>query len=255
MAAGQLLALPLHRLFLLHPLFPHQTPFYLMALTAYPFHRTTGDLLPGYRDAYLRGDLSAHNTELVDRYLKANPNKGTEAYHRFHTLQATGHQVRPVGWVQHQFELIRTEPARFRRRAGSLVLGAALLSGAVFAGTHRPAVPGSIFLAESALTAPTTSPEVASALRMKTVRGHILDENGHPLAGATILDKASGRGVGTDAQGNYTLTVPAGQPVSLQFGYGGYIEEEARVSGGTIYDVTLLPRADFKKAKRHWWFF
>ncbi|RZJ89153.1 MAG: hypothetical protein EOO60_10325, partial [Hymenobacter sp.] len=104
-----------------------------MALTTNPFHPTTNELLPGYRDAYLRGDLSTTNTELVDSYLKANPIKGHEAFQRFHTLQTTGHSVRPVGWLDKQLYLLRTEPQRFRRRAGSLVLVGALLSGAVFA--------------------------------------------------------------------------------------------------------------------------
>lgn len=227
-----------------------------MSLSTHPFHPTTGELLPGYRDAYLRGDLSGKNTELVDSYLKSNPAKGTEAYQRFHTLQATGHAVRPVGWLQHQFDLIKTEPVRFRRRAGSLVLVAALASSAVFAGTHLSSAPSSTLpLAERSIEAPATSSEATSALKMKVVRGRILDENGHPLAGATILHKASGRGVGTDAQGNYTLAVPASQPATLQFGYGGYGEEEARVSGGTTYNVTLLPRTDSKKVKRHWWSF
>lgn len=226
-----------------------------MALTAYPFHRTTGDLLPGYRDAYLRGDLSAQNTALVDDYLKNNPAKGTEAYKRFHTLHATGHQVRPVGWLQQQFDLIRTEPVRFRRRAGSMVLVATLLGGAVFAGADRAATPVSTpTVDETILADAATSLEVASSLKMKFVKGRILDENGHPLVGATILHQASGRGAGTDAQGNYTLAVPANQPVNLQFGYGGYAEEEARVSSST-YNVTLLPRGDSKKAKRHWWSF
>ena len=46
-----------------------------MKLTATPFDATTGELLPVYRDAYLRGDLSGKNTELVDSYLQANPAK------------------------------------------------------------------------------------------------------------------------------------------------------------------------------------
>jgi hypothetical protein len=232
-----------------------------MSLTAYPFNRTTGELLPGYRDAYLRGDLSSTNTELVDNYLKANPEQGTATYHRFHTMQATGHQVRPVGWLQQQFDLLRTQPARFRRRAGSFVLVGALLSGAVFASTHRPNRLANLApVAEGLKVTPSSveassSVEANSALKMKVIKGRILDENGHPLVGATILHKGSGRGVGTDAQGNYALAVPASQPASLQFGYGGYTEEEARVSGGTTYNVTLLPRTDLPKAKRHWWSF
>lgn len=215
-----------------------------MAITTSPFHAATGALLPGYRDAYLRGDLSARNTALVDAYLKAHPATGAEVHHRFHTLQQTGHAVRPVGWLHQQFELVRTQPARFRQRVAGLVLVAALLSGAVFASTTRPATsPGSL---------PITATAERTVLRTKTVSGRILNEKGQPLVGATVLDKASGRGTGTDAQGRYALTVPANHTAPLQFGYGGYQEQELSATAATD-DVTLRPAA--KKAKRHWWSF
>ncbi|RYY21441.1 MAG: hypothetical protein EOO36_00825 [Cytophagaceae bacterium] len=224
-----------------------------MALNANPFHPTTGDLLPGYRDAYLRGDLSGKSTELVDKYLKANPTKGVEAFERFHTLQEKGHVVRPVGWLQHQFHLIQTEPARFRQRAGTLLLVGALVSGAAFAANHKPTTNLGSRASELAIT-PASVESLASTTRMATVKGRILDENGHPLIGATVLDKNSGRGVSTDAQGNYALAVPANQAHQLQFGYGGYSEEEIQVKGQSEQTVTLLPRTDMPK-KRHWWQF
>lgn len=232
-----------------------------MAITTNPFHPVTGELLPGYRDAYLRGDLSGTNTDLVDAYLKANPDKGGETFKRFHTLQATGHDVRPVGWLNQQLHLIRTEPARFRQRAGSLLLMGVLVSGAVFAANTSKENPGSGSVATVSTTLAATSPaalEAATAelasLSLTTVKGRILDENGHPLVGATILDKQNGRGVSTDAQGNYTLKVPAHQAAQLQFGYGGYTEEMVQVKGHGVQNVTLLPRTDIKK-KRHWWLF
>lgn len=233
-----------------------------MALTAHPFHPVTQELLPGYRDAYLRGDLSGKNTELVDAYLKANPDKGGEAFQRFHTLKAKGHDVRPVGWLQGQFDLIRTEPARFRRRAGSILTVAALLSGAAFANNtlHSTAsanLPtGTAIAAGEGLTKVEDAVEAtAAATRMTTVTGRILDENGKPLIGATVLDKARGRGVSTDAQGNYTLTVPANQTAKLQVGYGGYGEEDLQlqVKGYSVQNVTLVPHA--KAKKHHWWQF
>ncbi|MDO7851506.1 carboxypeptidase-like regulatory domain-containing protein [Hymenobacter convexus] len=233
-----------------------------MALTAHPFHPVTQELLPGYRDAYLRGDLSVKNTDLVDAYLKANPEKGGEAFQRFHTLQAKGHDVRPVGWLQHQFELVRTEPKRFRRRAGSIVAVAALLSGAAFAGNNLHRTAGIGLPAGSAVVAPaeaaTTAEATATAARMTTVSGRILDENGHPLIGATVLDKARGRGVSTDAQGNYSLTVPANQASQLQVGYGGYGEADlhVQVKGYSVQNVTLVPQAKTTKTKKHhWWQF
>lgn len=234
-----------------------------MALTTYPFHPATGELLPGYRDAYLRGDLSGTNTALVDAYLNANPTKGGETFQRFHALQATGHDVRPVGWLNYQLQLIRTEPARFRQRAGSLLLVGVLVSGAVFAASNNNSKenPGGGGTTLVSTTVAATSPlavEAATAelasLSLTTVKGRILDENGRPLVGATILDKHNGRGVSTDAQGNYTLKVPAHQAAQLQFGYGGYAEELVQVNGKGVQNVTLLPRTDLKK-KRHWWSF
>lgn len=229
-----------------------------MAITTNPFHPVTGELLPGYRDAYLRGDLSGTNTELVDAYLKANPSKGGEAFQRFHTLQAKGHDVRPVGWLQHQLHQIRTEPARFRQRAGSLLAVGILVSGAVFAANNsavRPTMGEAAGMEAVAASAPAA--DEASALEsasLTTVNGQILDENGHPLIGATILDKISGRGVSTDAQGKYTLAVPAHKATQLQFGYGGYTEEMVQVTGRGVQNVTLLPRTD-KPKKHHWWQF
>ena len=227
-----------------------------MAITTNPFHPATGELLPGYRDAYLRGDLSVTNTALVDTYLKANPAKGGEAFERFHALQTKGHDVRPVGWLQQQLHLIRTEPARFRQRAASLLAVGVLLSGAVFAASNsagHPAAGG----ASVEASAPVAEDLTASALEaagLSAVKGRILDENGRPLIGATVLDKASGRGVSTDATGRYTLAVPAHRAAQLQFGYGGYTEEVVQVLGRSEQNVTLLPRTDLPK-KRHWWQF
>lgn len=224
-----------------------------MALTTHPFHPVTGQLLPSHRDAYLRGDLSGKNNELVDAYLKANPEQGGEAFQRFHTLQQNGHSVRPVGWLQHQFDLIRTEPARFRQRAATVGVVAMLLSGAVFASSNLPTSDSAAGIELG--TGEMAAGEVAAAARMTTVTGRILDENGRPLIGATILDKNTGRGASTDANGNYTLAVPANRASRLQYGYGGYGDEEFTLTGRTVENVTLLPRADAKKLKRHWWQF
>jgi len=230
-----------------------------MAITTNPFHPVTGELLPGYRDAYLRGDLSGKNTELVDAYLKANPTKGGEAFQRFHSLQATGHQVRPVGWLNQQLHLIKTEPTRFRQRAGALLTVGVLVSGAVFASGSmerptRATSANSVALAAPLASSPLAADASAETLEMaslSTVKGRILDEKGRPLVGATILDKASGRGVSTDAEGKYTLAVPAHRAAQLQFGYGGYTEEVVQVTGRSEQNMTLQPRAK----KRHWWQF
>lgn len=231
-----------------------------MPLTTHPFHPATNELLPTHRDAYLRGDLSGKNTELVDAYLKANPKYGDAAFQRFYTMKMEGHQVRPVGWLQQQFELIRTEPARFRKRAGSIAMVGLLIGGAVFAGTNLPTenlptdnLPTEVPTTLDAAVAPAEAE--AAAVAFTTLRGRILDENGRPLVGATVLDKLNKRGVSTDANGNYTLLIPANRASQLQYGYGGYREEEVAVRGrAATHNVTLLPRAK-EQAKRRWWLF
>ncbi|TGE21587.1 hypothetical protein E5K00_15005 [Hymenobacter aquaticus] len=226
-----------------------------MKLTASPFDPQTGELLPVYRDAYLRGDLAHAHTRSVDAYLKTNGHSADDTLRRFYEMKQQGEQVRPVGWVQRQFELIRTEPKRFRQRAVAMVVGGALLGGAVFAGTILPHEP----IEETVVLLPATeAAEASSALLTMTVRGRILDENGKPLVGATVLQKGTFRGVSTNADGTYALRVPVGQS-TLVYGYGGYTNDEVQINGSSTQNVTLLPRdkAEQKALKkgRHWWSF
>ncbi|GAB3836465.1 carboxypeptidase-like regulatory domain-containing protein [Hymenobacter jeollabukensis] len=226
-----------------------------MKLSATPFHRATGELLPAYRDAYLRGDLTSENTELVDAYLKANKGLADETLRRFYEMKNAGHSVKPVGWVQRQFDLIRTEPERFRRRAAMLVTAGALVGGAVFAGTNLPTTPTENLPAVTEVTDAAMGTEAAGAMRMVAVRGRILDENGRPLVGATVLQKGTRTGVSTDANGTYTMRIPAGQKATLQYAYGGYAEEELQVRAGATENVTLVPRAAERAPKKRWLFF
>jgi hypothetical protein len=85
------------------------------------------------------------------------------------------------------------------------------------------------------------------------VHGRILNEKGLPLAGATVLRKGTAQGTSTDAQGNYTLRVPADAQATLQYGYGGYTEQEVAASQASAAStVTLQPKAG---KRRHWLFF
>jgi len=229
-----------------------------MKLTASPFDPTTGALLPVYRDAYLRGDLTSRNNAAVDAYLKKNRHLADDTLRRFYDMKHEGEQVRPIGWVQRQIDIIRTEPQRFRRRAASLVGGAALLAGASMA-TSLPNLPNETpIMTEAGEFVATEANSSASAMRMVTVRGRILDENGRPLVGATVIDKLSGRGVGTDANGAYALRVPEAQANKLHYGYGGYADEEIQLNGSYTQNVTLVPREqleDTPKKKNRWLFF
>jgi len=230
-----------------------------MKLSANPFHPISGELLSVYRDAYLRGDLSTENTTAVDAFIKANSHYADATLRRFYEMKQQGHQVQPVGWVQRQFDLIRTEPQRFRRRAASLMVGSVLVGGAVFANSGRT-IDNRNIASVATVVSENTVAEAASAASLNAatvvVRGRILNENGQPLVGATVLQKGTSRGVSTDAQGNYLLRVPAGRAATLQYGYAGYSEDEIQVKGGSVENMTLLPNMEkAKKQKRHWLFF
>ncbi|SET29546.1 carboxypeptidase-like regulatory domain-containing protein [Hymenobacter actinosclerus] len=104
-----------------------------------------------------------------------------------------------------------------------------------------PVVPATpVAVAEPIETAPATL----------NMTGRVLDENGRPLAGATILLKGSRAATSTDANGNYSLEVPAGTENTLLYGYGGYEDQLLRSRNAKTQVVTLLPKEGTKRRKR-----
>lgn len=125
---------------------------------------------------------------------------------------------------------------------------------------QRPAGEAIEPLAEStpvALTSAATeevpaAPEPAAAAPVPTTRtqtGRILDEEGRPLVGATVMLKGSSKGTSTDANGNYTMEVPSGDNTFV-VGYGGYEDEVARAREGQPLNVTLVPKEGAKRRRR-----
>lgn len=86
-----------------------------------PFDAVTGDLLPSYRDAYLRGQLTPQLTEQVEHYLKASPIQTNIVLGRHHELmtaaQAQGRTFVAPHWVQQQllFQASNSKVAPLRR--------------------------------------------------------------------------------------------------------------------------------------------
>jgi hypothetical protein len=222
-----------------------------MKLTASPFDPQTGELLPVYRDAYLRGDLSKASARAVEAYLRRDADQAQGTLTRWHELQPEAPEAAP-SWVRRQLQHIQAEPLRFRRRALSLVTGAALVGGAVFAGTNLPGtnLPTDNLPTAEATTMIAPAAEAASAIRMVTVKGRIVGADGQPLVGATVLQKGTRFGVSTDASGSYALRVPAGEQ-TLVYGYGGYHDQELQVQNAAPANVTLSPRAK----QRRWFLF
>lgn len=70
-----------------------------------------------------------------------------------------------------------------------------------------------------------------------TVTGEVIDENGDPLVGATIMVKGTKTAAVTDIDGNYSIKCPANS--KLEFTYVGYSKQEVSVDGHTNVNVTL----------------
>ncbi|QVY65002.1 carboxypeptidase-like regulatory domain-containing protein [Polaribacter sp. Q13] len=72
----------------------------------------------------------------------------------------------------------------------------------------------------------------------QTVTGKVTDEQGFPLSGVTIMVKESRKGVSSDFDGNYIITVPDTKSV-LVFSYIGYQTQEILLENQKVINITL----------------
>jgi len=70
------------------------------------------------------------------------------------------------------------------------------------------------------------------------VTGKIVDQNGAPIIGATVIVKGTTTGVSSDMDGNYTIQTTANS--TLVFSYIGYETVEEQVNGRTLINVSML---------------
>lgn len=110
--------------------------------------------------------------------------------------------------------------------------------------------PATVPVAKEVAAVPAPEPAAAPpAPTTRTQAGRILDENGRPLIGATVMLRGSTKGTSTDASGSYSLEVPTGSNTFV-VGYGGYEDETATSSDGQPLNVTLLPKPSTKPTGR-----
>ncbi|RAW01867.1 SusC/RagA family TonB-linked outer membrane protein [Pseudochryseolinea flava] len=73
----------------------------------------------------------------------------------------------------------------------------------------------------------------------RTIRGRVTSaDDGTGLPGVNVLLKGTGTGVVTDADGNYSLTVPAG-PGTLVFSFIGLRSEEIEIGERSVIDMPM----------------
>ena len=74
-----------------------------------------------------------------------------------------------------------------------------------------------------------------------TVTGRVVDEKGAGLPGVNVVIKGGTNGAQTDADGKFSLSVPAG--ATLVFSFVGYTSQEVVVGSQTTISVALAPDA------------
>ena len=79
-------------------------------------------------------------------------------------------------------------------------------------------------------------------INLVPIKGRVVDENGNPLPGATIVIHGTSMGVATDADGRYTINAKPDDV--LVFSFVGYKEQVIPLQGKTTMNVNLVPTAE-----------
>lgn len=82
--------------------------------------------------------------------------------------------------------------------------------------------------------------ENQSVQQARSIKGHVVDENGEPMIGVTVIIKGVNGGAITDLDGNFTINVPAGKN-ALELSYTGYKSQSVNISGKNNVTVKMEP--------------
>lgn len=70
------------------------------------------------------------------------------------------------------------------------------------------------------------------------ITGRVLDNNGEPVIGASVLEQGTKNGTVTDIDGMFTLTTQKENPM-LDISYIGFISQQVKARGGAVMNVTM----------------
>ena len=71
----------------------------------------------------------------------------------------------------------------------------------------------------------------------KIVKGHVVDETGEPVIGASIIQNGTTKGTVTDLDGNFSLNVNSGASITIS--YVGYTSQNMKVTSSAPLKITL----------------
>ena len=89
---------------------------------------------------------------------------------------------------------------------------------------------------------PEPTPQQATQAA-KEIKGTVIDHEGEPVIGASVIIKGTKAAAATDIDGNYVLRTTEANPV-LQFSYVGCKTIEVAAKGKSVIDVTLEPSSE-----------
>lgn len=78
---------------------------------------------------------------------------------------------------------------------------------------------------------------VSAFAQQHSLKGTVVDSQGYPVVGMTVMEKGTSNGTSTDANGNYTLTLSS-QNCTIEFNALGYKTVTEQVAGRNVINVT-----------------
>src|SRR5690606_25591471 len=104
----------------------------------------------------------------------------------------------------------------------------------------------SVFIGLSAMLTPSMGWSATTGIdyhQQQEIKGTVRDEQGQPLQGVTVLPKSQpDAGTVTNAQGEFTLSVPSSNEI-IVFRSIGYASQEVPVQEGELH-ITLIASGD-----------
>ena len=88
-----------------------------------------------------------------------------------------------------------------------------------------------VFLKETVSRTGAAQPRMQQADHEVEYSGRVIDATHQPVIGATVLVKGTGKGVATDENGHFSIALPKGHQVVLQFSYVGMKTATRTLSG------------------------
>lgn len=78
---------------------------------------------------------------------------------------------------------------------------------------------------------------VSAFAQQHSLKGTVVDSQGYPVVGMTVMEKGTSNGTSTDANGNYTLTLSS-QNCTIEFNALGYKTVTEQVAGRNVINLT-----------------